>query len=85
MNTQNMEIELKPNVDAFEVQKYLNGCKYVKCHVVECSKIRVWFNHSRIADKRVLKLIAAATKKPNERRGKTNIVHLKNVTDSPAA
>jgi hypothetical protein len=83
---QNLEIELRPGVNAFEVQKYLNGCKYVKCNVVECNKIRVWFNPSRIADKRVLKLVAAATKKPNERRGKANVAHLRNITETkPAA
>ena len=81
---QNIEIDLKPGVDPFAVQSFLNRYRQVKCNVVTLSKVRIWFNEDRISLKRILKLVAAASN-PDKRTRKANIVHIKDLEDDQAA
>jgi hypothetical protein len=74
----NIELQLKPEVNAFEVASKLNRYKNVKAYAITCSSIRVWYNDQRITDKKLLKLIQSTTK-TDDRKRKLNVEHLKNV------
>lgn len=74
---QQLEIQLRQDQDAFEVQAHMNQYQDVKCYVVDCLTVRVWFNDSKITDKRVLKLIADASKQKNSRGRKCNVTSIK--------
>lgn len=76
---QNIEITLKNDADAFAVQKSLSRYKYLKCHVVDCHKIRIWFNSERINLKKVIKL--ARTKDAIANRKKRSTLSIRS-TDS---
>jgi hypothetical protein len=65
---ENIEIELKEGIDAFKIEQQLNTFVNIKCAVVDCSKIRVWFNPDKIAAKKILKVVAAITNQDHRKR-----------------
>lgn len=78
---QHLEIELDQTVDVWKLQTMLNTFKEVKCNVVTCNSIRVWFNDDKIADKKVMKLIQQFSNKDRRKR-KANIIHIKEVNEA---
>ncbi len=57
---QYLEVELKANVDPFDVQEYLSRYTTMKVHIVDSNSIRIWYNENRITSKQVVKYVAQA-------------------------
>lgn len=85
MQKEGLEIRLNGKIDAFDVEAYMNRFKEIsKCHSVDCSTIRVYYNAEKIVAKKVLKLVQTYGSEPGGRRRKKNVVSVIEITNKTA-
>lgn len=58
----NLEIQLRPEVNAFELAALLNKNKGLKSYAVTCSSIRVWYHEDKASATEVAILVNQASK-----------------------
>jgi hypothetical protein len=75
MSKQSFELELKQEIDAFDLKGYLerrNRPRSLKCYVVSCSKIRIYYSGGEELLKAILKQVRDFNSDPLKRGKKTN-------------